>query len=251
METPMLSWPIICGLVLASGEELDRLRKLYHRLPKTVCLRRAHCCALLPEMTFVEALSAVRCLLDLECAARNDLLKRVLKYFFLNAVEITSCPFLNQGACSIYPDRFFGCRAYGLWSQRLYQTRASDDRQAKKALSDQWKKLGVSLPSSVIEFQTPYCPHVKPEGGAGVNDRTLLRVDRDIDRLSRLYSRWGRSFGRVYFHDLSFLMASLTFGASGAARMKFSLVREMLYTGGRQTLDDILTGLPDIGGRLG
>jgi Fe-S-cluster containining protein len=70
---------------------------------------------MLPEMTLVEALPVIRRLVEMAATMRNRLIKKIIGHFFLNPVEITSCPFLEGQECLIYPDRFFGCRSYGLW----------------------------------------------------------------------------------------------------------------------------------------
>ena len=96
---------------------------------------------MLPEMTLVEVLPVIQRLVDMAPAVRKRLLQKIIIYFFLNPVEITSCPFLDGQDCLIYADRFFGCRSYGLWSQDYYEKLAASDRKVKIYLQKQWKNL--------------------------------------------------------------------------------------------------------------
>ncbi|MGD8450149.1 MAG: hypothetical protein PVF36_13060, partial [Desulfobacterales bacterium] len=107
---------IIRELLQTSDRQFQELKEVYALLPDTRCQRKTHCCSLLPEITLVEALLAIRRLVEMATAVRNPLIQKIIGYFFLNPVEITSCPFLEGQECTVYPDRFFGCRSYGLWS---------------------------------------------------------------------------------------------------------------------------------------
>jgi len=241
----MFSWKVIRELLQTSAPGFPQLGETYAHLPAARCLRHAHCCSLLPEMTLVESLSAICKLLDFVPAIRRRIAQRIVGYFFLNPVEITTCPFLTGRDCLIYQDRFFGCRAYGLWSKGYYEKRAACDRQARVYLKQQWENLGVLLPREVIDFKLPYCRHVKPEGDAVIDDKGLLKVGDKIEALSKQFSPWHESFGKKYYSDLSFLLASLVFGASEAVQMKFTLVHDILATGNRQRLIQIVEELPD------
>ncbi len=241
----MFSYAIIKDLIQKSDQPFRELSKIYTRLPGSRCLRRCHCCALLPEMTFVEALSAFRLLIGFDPGMRKKVFKRVVGYFFSNAMEINACPFLEDQRCLIYPDRFFGCRAYGLWSKQYYQKRVSFNRKAKKELQKQWQNRGISLPKAVIDFRLPYCRNVIPEEGALVDDAVLGRLNDSVERLSAQVSPWHQIFCRAYYSDLSFLSTSLIFGAVNSAKMKFAVVRDTLSTGNRQHLNEILDNLPE------
>lgn len=237
---------IIRELLRTSDHQVKELKETYALLPKTRCRRKTHCCSLLPEMTLVEALCVIRCLVEMTAAMRNRLIKKIIGYFFLNPVEITSCPFLEGQECLIYPDRFFGCRSYGLWSRVHYETLASRDRKAKKHLQEQWKNMGVSLPKKVVDFHVPYCRCVETDGPAVIDDKTLLRAQHTIEAISARFSSWHQSFGHRYFSDLSFLFSALIFGYTEAVQLKFILVRDMAHTKNRTKLNRIIRELPDL-----
>ena len=115
---------VIRELLAGSTEQRLALQEAFAQLPATRCRRRTHCCSLLPEMSLVEALTAVQLLVNMVPKQRYQLSRRMIHYFFLNPVKICICPFLEGQACLIYQDRFLCCRTYGLWSQGYYQQQA-------------------------------------------------------------------------------------------------------------------------------
>ncbi|UCG13328.1 MAG: hypothetical protein JSU72_02230 [Deltaproteobacteria bacterium] len=233
-------------LLSQSSEQRQALRQVYGRLPTTRCRRRTLCCSLLPEMTLVEALSVIQLLANMTTPNQIKLSRGLVHYFFLNAVEIAFCPFLDGDACLIYADRFFGCRAYGLWSRRYYEEQVARSREAKRLNQQQWEGLGVSLPQAVVDFQLPYCSQVEIEGDVRIDDQELLNVLDTVETISGQFEAWHLSFRQRYFSDLSFLLASLTFGMAEAVRLKFETVRDILSTGKRDRLAEAVEGLPNL-----
>lgn len=219
---------------------------MYALIPKTQCQRRAFCCSMLPEMTLIEALTTIHQLVNQDSSLRRQFLKKIVRYFFLNPLEITMCPFLDGRDCLIYQNRFFGCRAYGLWSKDYYEKLTDSSRQVKNQIQKQWENLGIFLPQKVIDFQVPYCLNVKVNGHASINDEMLLNISGKIEKLSQHLSQWHQSFRQSYFSDLSFLLASLVFGITGAVRMKFAIVSDIVTSGNRSKLDRIVRELPDL-----
>lgn len=238
--------PIIRELLRNSVKQRKELEEAYALLPPTQCQRKTQCCSLLPDMTLLEALTAIQRLARMTFMMRKKLTKKMISYFILNPVEITSCPFLDYRDCLVYRNRFFGCRAYGLWSQGYYGKIASNNREVKRHFQKQWQKLGVSLPQAVIDFQVPYCMCVKVDGETMINDEMLLHIADTITTLSEQFLEWHQLFGRWYFSDLSFLLTSLAFGFKDAVTMKFSIVREVVVTGNRSRLETVFEQLPDI-----
>jgi Fe-S-cluster containining protein len=237
---------IIKELLQTSDHQLKELKETYALLPATRCRRKTQCCSLLPEMTLVEALLVIRRLVKMTAGERNPLIKKIIGYFFLNPVEITSCPFLEGQDCLIYPDRFFGCRSYGLWSPAHYETLAARGRKAKQHLQEQWTRLGVCLPQRVFDFQVPYCPSVETISPEGIDDKTLGKTSDRIQEISAHFSSRHQWFAHRYFSDLSFLLSALIFGYTKTVQMKFAIVRDMVHTKNRTKLDRIIQELPDL-----
>lgn len=220
-----ISLQVIQDLLDKSTNQRSGLREAYALIPASHCRRKTLCCTLLPEISLIEALAAIQCLSKMDSTARLRLTRGLVRYFFLNSVRITSCPFLADRNCLIYQDRFFGCRAYGLWSKHYYDELAARSQEMKQYNQKQWQNLGVSLPQEVVDFQVPYCPYVKPDSDAFVYDETLFRAADKIEILSKQLTPWHESFRNSYFSDLSFLLVSLIFGLREAVQMKFAFVK--------------------------
>jgi Fe-S-cluster containining protein len=196
-------------------------------------------------MSLLEALSAVQQLLEMEPEQRLWMSRRLLRYFLLNPVEILSCPFLEGHNCLIYGNRFFGCRAYGLWTEEHYRKKAEQSRQAKTLSQREWQRLGVSLPQEVVDFHLDYCPYVALEGDALVDDKLLRQTSERIEAISGQLVPWHDKFHQEYFSDLSFLLASISLGLQRAVQLKFEIVRHTLSTGNKERVDRIVDKLDD------
>jgi len=201
---------------------------------------------LLPESTLIEALSALKGVMQFPESKRIQFLDRLIRYFILNPVEIPSCPFLDQQECLIYENRFFGCRAYGLWTQSHYEKISSQNRSAKALLQQQWEKMGVCLPEKVISFSLPYCRDVALIDNVSVGDDVLLNISDKIEALSGRFADDHQSYARQYFSDMSFLVASIVFGYAEAVQVKFDRVRAFIQSGGHVDLQIISEMVYDI-----
>jgi hypothetical protein len=176
---------------------------------------------------------------------RKRLHAKLVEYYFFNSVKISSCPFLEGRDCLIYSDRFFGCRAYGLWSYEYYQKLAKLNREAKIQLQLQWKRLGVTLPKQVVDFNRPYCQEVKTKTPYKMDDRMLNDIWNAINRLSERLSPWHRIYRQKYSGDLSFLFSAIAFGFNEAVKLKYTVVRDILYFNNKNIFKQIIESLSD------
>jgi Fe-S-cluster containining protein len=243
MSPDFFSWPEIQNLLARPFPQQQALQDLYARLPATRCRRRARCCALLPEMSWLEALAALDTLRRFSPDRRKHLLGKVLRYFLTNPLEISTCPFLEGAECLIYENRFFGCRAYGLWSPEEYRRRAEANQRAKRNLGEQWLRLGVRLPGAVLDFQVPYCRSLELTSGPSVDDRGLVALEAELENLIDPRDPGAGRFRDLYFSDLSFLLAGLRWGVPQALRLKFTVVRDGLRGGTPPGRDQAWRGL--------
>lgn len=232
-------------LVQNSASPRGELNRVYDRLPVTRCLRQGRCCLLLPEMTLLEALQAISALRSWPPLNRINFMRKMVRYFLGNATEITSCPFLQGCDCLIYPDRFFGCRAYGLWSRDYYQDLVKENRQGKLVLRQRWKDLGISLPETVLSFEVPYCSQVETVLPVAITDGELSAASDRIEKWSQDLEPWDQEFRETYSSDLSFFLTSLQFGFHEAVRLKFSITRDMIQKKDRTLLDQALSRATD------
>jgi hypothetical protein len=242
----MITLSILNKLLSDSEPQRRELQKIYARLPQTHCRRQTRCCSLLPEMTLLEALQVLEKMMQMPSSLRMRLTKQTIHYFFVNPAKLTACPFLKGHDCLIYPDRFFGCRAYGLWSQNFYRDLAEHSRQAKLFSRLQWEKLGVNVPKEVLDFQVPYCSMVTAGSVVPINDEFLLRAWDDIESQSQVLHSGHHFFKTNYLSDLSFLLAGLTFGVRPAVHSKFLVVQDLVQTGNSGRLDQLISQCTDL-----
>jgi hypothetical protein len=242
----MITLPVLKKLIGDSDPQRRELQKIYTRLPQTNCRRQTRCCSLLPEMTLLEILQVFDKMGQMPPSLRMDLFKQLIHYFFVNPAKLSACPFLKGHDCLIYPDRFFGCRAYGLWSRGYYQDLAEHSRQTKGHFRHQWGKLGVTLPKEVFDFQVPYCSLVKPDSLMPINDEILLRAWDDIENQSQVLNAAHHFFKTSYLSDLSFLLAGLTFGLMKAVHLKFLIVQDLVQKGSSDRLDQLINQCTDL-----
>ena len=231
--------------IQTSGPLRSELKKIYDQLPATRCQRQGQCCSLLPEVTLLEALPALSAMDSWSPADRIMVIRKMVRYFLCNAVDINSCPFLSGKDCLIYEDRFFGCRAYGLWSRNYYKDLAEKNRQGKGFLQQQWESLGISLPGEVLSFEVPYCSRVEVDPRARITDEILSGAWEKIEKLSQELPFWDREFRENYLSDLSFFITGLQFGVRDALRLKFFITRDMISKRDSPRLDQALRLVAD------
>jgi Fe-S-cluster containining protein len=236
----LITSDIINYLLTDSKSELVDLGELYTLLPLTRCGCKAHCCSMLPESTFLETLAVFDRLSRETDRQHQEILKRIVRYFFVNPAQISACPFLKEKRCTIYEDRFFGCRAYGLWSPQHYEQMARQNHRAKRSLSNQWQKLGIKLPDKVINFRLAYCLDVESVDGPVIDDGKLDRLATDIHMLSERLSPWHRTFSAMYYSDFSFLTTAMFFDIRRLLQMKVDIVRDFIVAGHSDILDKAL-----------
>jgi hypothetical protein len=153
---------------------------------------------------------------------------------------LTGCPFLNDGGCSIYKYRTFGCRAYGLWSQKLGNDRTAESRNQKKALGAMWKRFGVDLPPNVVEFEIDYCDKVDTISGEDVSDTALMDVLQQIYDLDQPLKELQAKFENEYHSDFSLLITALALGMKKAILEKFAVIKEIIQKGSEDRLKKTL-----------
>ena len=241
----LLAWPVIEKLIRQSAARRKDLAQLYRQLPATRCQRKTYCCSMLPEMTLIEALVILEQMTVMNPVERLALLKKISSYFFLNAARISTCPFLDEDTCQVYENRFFGCRAYGLWSPEHYHKVAARSQAAKKYLQQQWQALDVKLPREVVDYTVPYCLDVQTVENVAIHDADLAEKASAVESISLYFSEAHQSFRENYYADFSFLVAAMHYGQRRAVQIKFDVVKEIVQTGHSQKLNPILNEYVD------
>ncbi len=234
-----MEWAAIDSLVCGSQDLLNELRAVYQHIPPTTCRRRAKCCSLLPETSFVEFLHLYQTLGLMPDATTRSVLAKIAAYYLLNSVERLDCPFLDSGSCLIYGWRPFTCRAYGLWSQRYYDEQAARNRQGKEACRAGWKSLGIDLPEEVLNFSQGYCLSVTSDA-MSADDGMLNAIWTKILELGEPFEPLHSRYVQEYFSDFSFAMTALALGYRRALVEKVNVAREVVTHGDKKRVDSLV-----------
>ncbi|MBM3303079.1 MAG: YkgJ family cysteine cluster protein, partial [Deltaproteobacteria bacterium] len=128
----MISLEDVASAMPAAESLLPRLQGMYQALPETICTcdQPGVCCHSLPEITALEAVSMIRLMQGMGDGELTATARRFAELFLTDPARQTTCPFLREGACTIYVHRPFACRAYGLWSQDLGAIKTQESREA-------------------------------------------------------------------------------------------------------------------------
>lgn len=219
------------GAAISKAKPLfDPLQHLYEGLPETQCTcdEPGVCCMFLPEMTMLEALQWVERMLTMSEADLTSTLQRFVSFYLTNPARLTGCPFRDDGACSIYKYRTFGCRSYGLWSQEMGRSRTRESRKGKKALREMWKRYGIDLPAHNVEFEIDYCNRVQLRSGNPIGDEAIMDLLTRVYHLGKPLGHLQSQFEEAYHSDFSFLLTSLVFGMRKALLLKFAVIKEIV-----------------------
>ena len=222
----------------------ESLQRLYQRLPQTDCQceQPGVCCAFLPEMTWLEAIQWIGHIQEMPADIRTKILRKFLKFYLTNPLRSAGCPFLGNGACTIYDLRPFACRAYGLWSPEYGTVRTRESRQDRKALLQTWQKFGLELPPQTVEFEIDYCDQVCCAAEQSVSDGQLMDILQEVYGLDQALVELQTKFETEYHSDFSFMIASLVLGYRKAVLGKFAVIKEMVQKGTEARLEQMLEG---------
>ena len=219
------------GAAISKAKALfGRLQDLYEGLPETRCAcdDPGVCCMFLPEMTMLEALQWMERMQAMSGAELTPTLRRFVAFYLTNPARLTGCPFRDDGACSIYKYRTFGCRSYGLWSQEMGRSRTRESRNGKKALREMWKRYGIEFPADTVEFEIDYCDKVQVRPGKPVDDEAIMDLLTQVYYLGKPLGHLQSQFEEAYHSDFSFLLTSLVFGMRKALLLKFAVIKEIV-----------------------
>jgi Fe-S-cluster containining protein len=182
-------------------------------------------------MTVLEAFQWIKLMQELPDSSLVAKLRKFVSFYLTNPARRTRCPFRQDGACTIYPYRTFGCRSYGLWSQKMGRTKTQNSRNSKKALRKMWKNFGVDIPAGIIEYEVDYCDRVQIRSGKPVGDDALMELLTGVYHLGKSLGDLQTRFEDEYHSDFSFLLTSLVFGLRKTLLLKFAVIKETVQKG--------------------
>ncbi len=238
----MITAEDLASAISAAEPLFGRLQGLYERLPETQCTCDAPgiCCMSLPEMTVLEALQWIKLMQAMPDSNLGSTLRKFVEFYLTNPARLTGCPFRENNACTIYKHRTFGCRSYGLWSQKMGKTRTQDSRNSKKTLSKMWKNFGVEFPAEAVEFEIDYCDKVQIQSGKPMSDDAIMDLLIGVYHLGKSLGDLQPRFEEEYHSDFSFLLTSLAFGMRKALLLKFAVIKEILQKRTHKRLQEAL-----------
>jgi Fe-S-cluster containining protein len=245
----MIIIPDIASAMPVADNLFEPLQTLYSRLPDTRCTcdQPGVCCSFLPEITVLEALQWIRVMQGMPHQERTARFESFVAFYLTNPARISGCPFKDDGSCSIYTYRTFGCRSYGLWSQKMGKERTQESRAHKKALRGMWKRFGVDLPVGTVEFEIDYCDRVGSLSGPPLRDADILDLLKQVYDLDKPLGSLQSRFEEEYHSDFSFLITSLVLGVKGALLEKIAIIKELTKNGEDSRLRAALSQVsPDI-----
>ena len=218
------------------------LHLFYRDLPDTECRceRPGICCAFLPEMTGIEALQWFDLIGNLPGRQKNAIIQKFVTFYLTNPIHSSSCPFLENGSCSIYEFRTFACRAYGIWSRKFGDTRTRQNREERKMLRLRWKNCGVILPVEMVESEIEYCDSVRCLSANSPSDAQIMNILEKVYRLDQRIPDLGQQFEVMCHSDFSLWVACLVFGQRKAVLGKFAVIKEIVQKGTDERLQEMI-----------
>lgn len=175
-------YPLISSLEKKGA--FAELEKIYGALPETTCEQCATCCTVPPPGYFIEYLNLYRFLRNNLKEEREDILKKLVEYYFLELADINvKCPFLgDKNKCLVYPVRALGCRAYGLMPKKEDEPR---ENGAMEFLAREYReKHGIELPKEIVEFRLPSgCDKLKIKSGTRPPRGHIEKLITDVAKL--------------------------------------------------------------------
>ena len=218
------------------------LQLFYRDLPDTECRceRPGICCVFLPEMTGIEALQWFNLIGNLPARQKNAIFQKFVKFYLSNPIRSSSCPFLEDGSCSIYQVRTFACRAYGIWSRKFGVARTRQNREERKILRLRWRSFGVILPLEMVESEIDYCDSVRCLSANSPTDEQIMNILEKVYQLDQRIPDLGQKFEEMYHSDFSFWVACLVFGQRKAVLGKYAVIKEMVQEGTEKRLQEMI-----------
>ena len=240
----MLTIEDIKGAFIKGRKSFDDLQAHYRRLPPTrcECETPGMCCRFMPEMTFLEALQWIDAMSRLPSDHRSALIRQFVLFYLITPLRQPGCPFLGKGGeCTIYRERPFACRAYGLWGTAIGQARTEQHRDGKKAIIRNWRNLGIQIKEDAVAFEMDYCTRVHSNADRSLTDNDIMAVLNDVYALDDSVGIWRDQFETNYHSDFSYFLTALRFGARKAVLSKIAVIKEIAEMGTDKRLHKYLS----------
>ncbi len=195
----------------------------------------------MPEMTLLEALQWIDVLSGMPQDRRVTLMRRFVLFYLVTPLQQPGCPFLEEGGCSVYLQRPFACRAYGLWSATAGKARTRRHRESKKALIRSWRDIGIRVPADAVAFEMDYCTRVHSDADPLPTDGAIMAVLSEVYALDEPLAHWRDHFEKHYHSDFSYLLMATLFGARKSVLAKIAVIKEIAEMGTERRLQKFVS----------
>lgn len=216
-----------------------KLRKIYKKVPQTVCKRRALCCRTIPPSFFIEYLCMYQFITIYLKEKHKEIIRHSMEYLFLNIVDSEMhCPFLERNNCILYDVRPFSCRTYGVQTREAHIRNLEKGRKNREVLIEYWKKYDIEVLWTDIE----YCPYAKPVVGQKISFQFLSNLWNQIGQLDCNFFSPDVVAQKSTYWEFPFELFRTIFGGYNmAVEHKPKVVKEYLAEGKSPTLERLMT----------
>ena len=175
---------------------------------------------------------------------RDNLLRRVVAYEFLNLVKIDlECPFLADNQCIIYRNRPLSCRVFGLYPEGDYKIRINDSQVSNRKLAEYYREnYDLKLPDLVVSHDVNQCEYNHDEEG---NPIVLSLYERG--RVQKMFfSLEDRIFPtemerpKEVLERFSYFFIKNFLGEGELFEIRLALMRDYLENGRTDGIDEII-----------
>lgn len=150
---------------ISHGEDKEffsKLNKIYDEIESGYCQGCTNCCMESVNTFYIEFLNIYKYLKHKDDLFEK-LIPRVIKYYFLELVEKSHCPFLDEdGKCNIYEVRPLTCRLFGHASKREHEENYKRVLKENNENNKYFKKTyGLEIPKEIVDYKIEYCNEFK------------------------------------------------------------------------------------------
>lgn len=230
---------------LKIGEKFSyfrHLEKLYKTIPQGICTGCAKCCMESVHTHYIEFLNIFKYLKENK-RLYEELLPKIIKYYFLEMIERNPCPLLNdKGMCSIYEYRPLICRLFGHSTEKEHEENYKNVLSSNIAHMKFFKnRYHILLPKEVIYYKIPYCKDFQCDKRVKKAQRQRL-MDSIFTIESAFFMRGLIAEDFLNTGLVSWFVYTI-FDMEEAGDLRIKIMKEYLEKGNSSTLEEILKNI--------
>lgn len=141
------------------------LNQIYDSVKEGNCKGCTRCCSESVNMSYIEFRNVYdHCFKEQGILSNPDLVRRIMRYYFLELVVPMKCPFLNaENRCDIYAYRPLPCRIFGNATKKAYDRNYRAIKiQNFNTAKYLYEEEGLMIPKSVLRKEIGFCNDYEP-----------------------------------------------------------------------------------------